>query len=123
MNVLVVCFASKLMWSMYLSNTINKANKALHAVRLIKKYFNHQEILQLLTANFYSILYYNSEIWHLPKLKNDLKQHHKGSKNLTKNPDPFESFINIHQFCQKALPIRILEYKHANLLHKWTGLN
>ena len=114
MDVLGVCFDSKLTWSMHVANTINKANKALHAIRLIKKYFNHQEILQQLTANFYSILYYNSEIWHLPKLKNDLKQQllsasAKALKISQKNLDPFESFIDIHQFCKKALPIKILE--------------
>ena len=38
-----------------------------------KKYFNTTELLQLITSNFYSILYYNSEIWHLPSLKGNLK--------------------------------------------------
>ena len=123
MNVLGVCFDSKLNWSMHVANTINKANKALHAIRLIKKYFNQHEILQLLTANFYLILFYNSEIWHLPKLKTDLKQHllsasAKALKLSKPNPDPFESFVNIHKSCKRALPKQLPEYKHAILLHK-----
>ena len=51
MNVLGVCFDSKLTWSMHVANSINKANKALHAIRLIKKYFTHFEILQLLVIS------------------------------------------------------------------------
>ena len=74
MNVLVVCFDSKLTWSQHVANTINKAQKALHTIKIIKKYFTQSEILTLLTSNFYSILYYNSEIWHLPSLKPELKQ-------------------------------------------------
>ena len=68
MNVLGVIFDSTLNWSSHISQTITKSKKALHAIRLIKKYFKKDEILNLLTSNFYSILYYNSEIWHLPTL-------------------------------------------------------
>ena len=75
MNVLGVTFDSKLNWSAHISNQINKANKALHAIKLIKKYFTTNEILTLITSNYFSVLYYNSEVWHLPTLKPELKQH------------------------------------------------
>ena len=52
MNVLGVLFDSKLTWSNHVSKQINKANKALHAIKLIWKYFNSKEILTLLTSNF-----------------------------------------------------------------------
>ena len=68
-NVLGITFDSKLNWAKHVANQINKANKALHAIKLIKRYFKQDEILSLLTSNFYSILYYNSEVWHIPKLK------------------------------------------------------
>ena len=123
MNVLGVCFDSKLTWSKHISNAINKANIALHAIKLIKKYFNNQEILQLLTSNFYSILYYNSEIWHIPTLKFELKQKLiSASANALKLsqrlPDPMESFFNVHRNCKRSLPYQIMEYKHSILLHK-----
>ena len=37
------------------------------------KYLSSAELL-LLTSNFYSFLYYNSKIWHIPSIKPDLKQ-------------------------------------------------
>ena len=123
MNVLGVCFDLKLTWSKHIANTINKANMALHAIRLIKKYFNSTKILQLLTSNFYSILYYNSEIWHIPNLKPELKQKNlSASANALKisqrNPDPMESYINVHINCKRALPNQMMEFKHSVLLHK-----
>ena len=63
--VLGVIFDQKLQWSDRVAHCIAKSNKALTAIRMIKRFFSTQELLQLITANFYSILYYNSEIWHL----------------------------------------------------------
>ena len=67
-NVLGVKFDSKLQWMEQVAKSIKKANKALLAIKLIAKFFNSMEIKNLLMSNFYSVLYYNSEIWHLPKL-------------------------------------------------------
>ena len=44
----------------YISNEVNYATRALNANGLIKNYFNSEELLQLMTSNFYSILYYLS---------------------------------------------------------------
>ena len=123
MNVLGVEFDSKLTWSTHISKQISKANKALHAIRMIKKYFTQEEILVLITSNFYSILFYNSEIWHLPKLKPELKQlllsaSAKALKVSQKHPDRMESFVDVHKHCKRALPEQMIEYKHAILLHK-----
>ena len=90
---------------------------------MIKKFFTHEEILVLLTSNFYSILFYNSEIWHLPKLKPELNQlllaaSAKALKVSQKHPDRMESFVDVHKQCKRALPQQMIEYKHAILLHK-----
>ena len=123
MNVLGVLFDSKLTWANHVSKQINKANKALHAIKLIKKYFNQTEILTLLTSNFFSILYYNSEVWHLPALKPQIKQlllsaSATALKLSQRKPDPMESFLNIHLRSNRATPENFLVYKHAILLHK-----
>ena len=78
--------------------------------------------MTLLTSNFYSILYYNSEIWHLPTLKPELNQmllsaSAKALKITQKNPNAMESYVNVHKSCERALPGQLLEYKHAILLH------
>ena len=73
MNVLGIIFDSKLQWNAQVSSCLKKANKSLCALKLISKYFNTKELLQILTSNVYSILYYNSEVWHLPSLNKSLK--------------------------------------------------
>ena len=65
-NVLGVLFDSKMTWAPQVEQTITKANKVLNAKRLIRKYFSSRELLQIITSNFYSILFYNSEIWYFP---------------------------------------------------------
>ena len=65
---------SKLQWSNHIANASSKALKVLNAIKIIKKCFTKKELLQLVTSNVFSILYYNSKIWHLPSLKSELKQ-------------------------------------------------
>ena len=51
---------------------------------MIKRFFSRDEMVILLMSNFYSILYYNSEIWHLPSLKPELKQLRQTLFKITK---------------------------------------
>ena len=73
-GVLGVIFDSKLQWGPQVSSTMFKATKALNAIKLIKKNFNSDELLKLITSNVYSILFYNSEVWHLQSLHHQMKQ-------------------------------------------------
>ena len=64
-------------------------------------YCTRKEIACLLTANFYSILYYNSEILHLPFLSPQLKQKMKSVsanalKLFTPNYHTCMSFNELH---------------------------
>ena len=123
MNVLGVTFDSKLNWSKHVANQVAKSSRALHAIKMIRKFFFKDEILSLLTSNFYSILFYNSEVWHLPNLKPPLKQlllsaSANALKLSQRTPDVFESYINIHKSCNRASPEQMVVYKHAIILHK-----
>ena len=127
-NILGVVFDSKLQWSEQIANASNKALKALNAIKLIKKYFTKTETLQLITSNVYSVLYYNSEIWHLPSLKNSLKQKllsvsARALKISMFYPDPMISFINIHEMNKRATPESMMQYKLAIQLFKLYNSN
>jgi hypothetical protein len=58
-NVLGALFNSKMQWSNHISQAIFKSNKALNGLR---RFFSIKELIQLLTSNFFSIFYYNSEV-------------------------------------------------------------
>ena len=110
-------------WTQQIANTIKKSKSALNAIKLIRKYFSQTEIKTLITLNFFSIFYNNSEIWHLPILSPKLKQIPlSDSANALKlcliNLDPFTSFANIHSLVGRATQDKYCQYKHALLLHK-----
>ena len=117
-----------LRWLHLLKAVSNKAVKAINAIRLIKRYFTKSELLQLITANVFSLLYYNSEIWQIPNLKGDLK------KKLTTvsataikvcmfYPDRMISHVNIHKMNNRAMPESLMTYKMALQLHKLYNTN
>ena len=122
-NVLGVNFDAKLEWSTHIKNAINRSSKALNAIRLIRKYFTSRELLQLVTSNYYSILYYNSEIWHVHSLKSFdkkllLSASAKALKLATHYCDPMISYDNLHAITKRATPNMYCNYKLALLLHK-----
>ena len=97
--------------------------KALNAIRLIRKFFTKRELLGLITSNFYSILYYNLEIWHLPSLKTTLKQSllsasAKALRVCNRTNDYYVSFNNLHASCDRSTPEMFLLYKMALSLFK-----
>ena len=138
MNVLGVIFDSKLQWNAQVSSCLKKANKSLCALKLIRRYFNTKELMQILTSNVYSVLYYNSEVWHLPSLNKSLR--HKllvFSANAIKMalhyPKTLISYHNLHKIANRATPDMFCTYKLCLLLYKlynneypleeWTFLN
>jgi hypothetical protein len=74
MNVLSMTFDSKLKCKPQVSGAIQGANKALQPIKMIKHFFTINEIIKLLTSNFYSRLYYRLEEWYLPTLNQNLKK-------------------------------------------------
>ena len=118
-----VIFDSKLQWADHLAHAITRSMRTLNAIKLIWKFFNQSELLMLVTSNFYSILFYNSEIWHVPTLKSSLKQKFLSTSakalrvcNSYTNYDI--SFNNLHKMCRRATPNQMLKHKLALYLFK-----
>ena len=119
--MLGVCFDAKLQWDTQICQAITKSRKALCAIKLIKHFFTNKELLQVVTANFYSVLFYGSEIWNIPLLKVILKQKLLSAsanalKTCTKLNCDFLSFEELHRMNARATPKSFMIYKHAILL-------
>jgi hypothetical protein len=76
--------------------------RALNAIKIIRKHFNTRELLLILTSNFYSILYYNSEAWMLNNLNANLKRSLLSTsvsalKMALLYPKHNINYINLHQ--------------------------
>ena len=118
MNVLGVIFDSKLQWQEQVALTIKKSKRALYCIKLIKKYFTTYELSQLITSNFYSVLYYNSEIWNIHSLNPKLKQALLSAsatalKNCTPSYHSLMSFHELHLLNNRATPTQMCQYKLA----------
>ena len=79
--------------------------------------------MQIITSNYYSVLYYNSEIWHINSLKTNLKQillssSAKAIKTCVKYSTNDVSFIHMHKIHHRATPDQFLMYKHSISLYK-----
>ena len=123
LNVLGVTFDCKLNWATHVACTINKANKALNAIKIIRKFFSSTELIQIVTSNYYSIMFYNSEVWHLPtlnaKLKHDLfVASAQALKVALHYPDTSLSYSDLHRLAKRATPDMYCKYKCAILLFK-----
>ena len=121
---MAITFDSTMKWEDHVKKAINDSNSNLYAIRMIRKYFSPQEIKNLLTALFYSKLYYGSEIWHLPGLQLKLKKSLKlASANACKLCIPRENahlltHTEVHALAKRAMPENMCIYKHALILHK-----
>jgi hypothetical protein len=123
MNVLGVSFDSKLNWQTQIEQTIAKSKKALQALWIIKRYFNKIELLQLITSNYYSILYYNSEIWQIPSncynsKRNLFSASATALKICTPSYDLNMSYQTLHEINKRATPAQIMNYKLSIQLFK-----
>jgi hypothetical protein len=90
---------------------------------MIRKYFKTSEIIQLLTSNFYSKLYYGSEIWHLPTLNSNCKKllllaSVNALKLCNAFYNPTISYVDLHNLHKRALPNNFCTYRHCPLLFK-----
>ena len=84
--------------------------------------------LKFYRNSYNSIMYYNSEIWHIPTLKPTLKQKilsasAKALRVCTSYVDYGQSFVNLHRMCKRATPNTIMSYKLALCLHKLYNQN
>jgi hypothetical protein len=108
-NVLGILFDSKLHWCNYVVKVINKANRALNGIKLINRFLTTQELLQFLTSNYYSIIYYNAEGWHLGTLKGKYKHlllvaSARAIRVTYHYPDTNISFLQLHHIANRATP-------------------
>jgi len=120
-NVLGLTFDSKMNWSFQVNQSILKAKKSLHALRLLAKYFKREKLITLSTSYFYQRLYYGSQVWLTHKLDSKLK--HKllqASSNclriVCKDYNRLFSFRELHILCNRALPMQWSNYVTAMTL-------
>ena len=124
-NVLGITFDSKLNWQIQAQNAVTKSAKSLQAIKIIKNHFTKDELMKLIIANYYSILFYNADIWLIPSLTHQTKTM---LMSASANPlkvcyrmyDRTISFERLHKLMKRPTPKVLMEQKHALILHNST---
>ena len=106
MNVLGLLFEAKLTWGGQVHKSIKKANQSLQGLKQILRYFNMEEKSQLVTAFYYSRLYYGSQIWLHQGLKKTFRdQLYSASGRALRHLDwKEESYKRLHKKFNRAGP-------------------
>ena len=105
MNVLGIVFDNRLQWDRQIDKTIRDTRRAAQALRTVRRYFSEDELLRLCTSLCFSKLYYASEVWLIPNLKESLfKKLYSQSGKCLKIIDLTKSYRDLHVSYQRATP-------------------
>ncbi len=117
-NVLGLMFDSKLNWTNHVYNAVSISSKSLSALKIIRKFFTTKEFLMLLTSNYASVLYYNSEVWLIHSLSVSNKKlllftSSNALKVAYNYRFQFISYMDLHKIAGQATPSMLTNYKLA----------
>jgi hypothetical protein len=105
LSCLGILMDNRLSWDKQVDKAITESRKALQAVRVVRRFFNREETKKLVTSLVYSRLYYASEVWLLPTLKEELfKKLYSQSGKILKVVDKELSYTQLHKTLSRATP-------------------
>jgi hypothetical protein len=99
------------------------SKRVFHAIKEIRPNFTKDELKTVITSYFFSILYYNSKIWHLQNLsflakKRLLSASALSLKLCTPNYDRSTSNLDLDHISKRATPSKFIKYKLSILFYK-----
>ncbi len=74
MRVLGITFDDRLSWKPHVDSTVKRTNRVMHGLKLIRRYVSKDQARVIVTAYYFSILYYGCEVWLHKHLSFHLKQ-------------------------------------------------
>jgi hypothetical protein len=116
-KVLGITMDTTLTWQEQVNNTINNVQSKIHAIRKIQRFFNADELLQLLKTYCYPSLYYASNIWLTPSLNVKLKAKLFSSSGKILSIIKIDSYRKLHKQFTRATPEMWQAYELAISLY------
>jgi hypothetical protein len=95
-----------------------KASKSLDVIKIIRRIFTTSKLLKLMTSSYYSVLFYNSELWNPSNLNHQSKQRLLSARgNALRVCYHYQlqdvSFSDLHRLAKKTTPNEIGKFKIA----------
>jgi exonuclease III len=117
-KVLGIIFDNRLQWTQQVEKAITSAKKSLQAVKTIRKFFNEEETVDLITSLVFSKMYYGAPVWLLPNLKEKLFANlYSQSGRSLKIANQNLSYKKLHKKYNRATPKIFSNYLTAINLH------
>lgn len=122
MKVLGVVFDLKLSWTAHINETVSKLSKVQFGIRCLRKCFDLNELLGLVTSLGMSKLYYGAPVWLSRQLnKVNKRKLPRASTRLIlsclfKSDWSRISFIDLNQLLNKATPMMMADFCQAMCL-------
>lgn len=123
MKILGITFDYKLSWEQHIRQTVAKANSKLSVLRKIRKNFTKDQFLKVLTAQYFSILYYGSPVWLTSSTKKSLwklvhSAHYKALRVAVHDIKARMNREKLDILCQRASPKQWSKYAIASIVIK-----
>ncbi len=120
MKVLGLIFDDKLNWFKHVSKAIQKSNRMLHGLRLLRRHLSTTQANRVVTAFFYSSLYYGIEVWFHRNLGFHLKKkirsaHYRALRLVYGDHLSRDDLDNVGQ---RATPDELADYSIAKMIAK-----
>ena len=123
MKVLGLTFDSQLTWSSQVKGVIKRTNRMLHGLRRIRRFLNTEQARQVVTAYYFSVLYYGLEVWfhrHLAfHLKQKIRSAHYRALRLVHGDKSREQ---LDQEGKRATPDELANFAVAKLISRMVHL-
>ena len=114
LKVLGILFDNRLQWDKQVEKVTKEARRSLQGLKIIKRHFTESELLTLITSLCYSKLYYGSQVWLLPTLKESLyKSLLSQSGQCLKLLNRDLSYVSLHKKYLRATPKLFAHYHTA----------
>ncbi len=105
MRVLGILFDNKMSWKPHVDAVLTRTNRIFHGLRTIRKHLNAEQANQVITAYYFSVLYYGSECWLHQNLGFHLKRRiHSAHYRALRLVFGEDSRQNLDKKCKRASP-------------------
>jgi hypothetical protein len=120
LNVLGVIVDSKMSWEPQLRKVKLGCQRFKPALRFLRSKLKKKELIQVISAHYYSKLYYCSEVWYTP-LKSKLRDtisplHYSPLRLIFYNKDKMLSRKELNRLSKRASPPELNDFKIAKML-------
>ena len=103
-KVLGITMDSTLSWHEHVNNAVNKIQSKIHAIRMIQRFFQTDELLVLIKVYCYTSLYYASNVWLTPSLQASLKSKLYSASGKILSILKIASYKTLHKQFGRATP-------------------